>query len=471
MKLRLRTRFALATGLCVLVVASLVGVVGYLAARSSLLDRASRTAQTEARHLVSLIDQPRARADSQGNVVDITDPSLTHGLAAPGSVIEVRRPGGALIQAGAPTREAPPRLPRGLNARCLAAGKATARADTPPLALGCQRIGPAGRSTGTVVVGVPLGDILASLATLRLALLLGVLGGAGLAAGLALLLARRALAPIRQIAATAKAIRSGGLGERVGYQGHDELGALAAELDACFDELEQVLNRQRRFGADASHELRTPLAAIRANAELLRRRGSEDRELRERAVASLEQASARAARLIEDLLYLATIEREPATAHLPTRLDEVVLGVVREAAPLRQDVEIEVSDLREATVGGDAQRLQQLLLNVLDNALRVSPAGGKVFVSLDIDADQARVTVSDQGPGIEAAELGRIFDRLYSREREPGARSGSGLGLSIARAIARSHGGELSAESEPGRGATFTLSLPVQASLREAVRV
>jgi signal transduction histidine kinase len=475
--LSLRARFALLAGLLVLAVASLAALGGYLAMRASLLDRAARTAGGQARQLAALVDVPppagaeqptgatndqATQAGNQGNRVDITDPTLTHELAIVGTLIEVDRPNGALIQASTPARSRPIRLPSFFVSRCLGTGHAATRLATPPLTLACERVGSSAAPTGMITVGVPLGDVLAALLTLRTALMVGILGGALVSGALALLVARRALRPVRRIAETAETIRSGDLGQRIGYRGRDELGRLAAVLDACFAELEHVLERQRRFGADASHELRTPLAAIRANVELLRGWAATDPAARQAAIASLDQASNRAARLVEELLYLARIERQPPSARASVRLDDLVLGVVREATQLRPEVSIEVAQLDEATVDGDALRLQQLLLNVLDNALRVSPPNGTVTLQLTAEGQQATITVTDQGPGIEPDQLTRIFDRLYSRRRRGGEHAGSGLGLAIARAIAQDHGAELSARNNPDRGATFTLTLALR---------
>ena len=469
--LSLRARFALVAGLLVLLVASLAALGGYLAMRASLLDRAARTAAGQAHQLAGLVDvasvtkrrtkTPRPAGGDQGNRVDISDPTLSHELAIPGTLIEVDRPNGTVIQASPLTRTRAVHPPRLLLARCLSAVHAAARLNTPPLSLACERVGPQSAPLGTITVGVPLADVLAPLSTLRIALLAGVLGGSLLSGALALLVARQALRPVRAIADTAETIRAGHLGQRIGYRGRDELGRLAAVLDACFAELEQALARQRRFGADASHELRTPLAAIRANVELLRGWASTDPEARQAAIAALEQASARAARLVADLLYLARIEQEPPASRAPVRLDDLVLGVVREARALRPDVDIEVARLDEAEIRGDALRLQQLLLNVLDNALRVSPPGGAVAVTLTAQGTAASVAISDQGPGVGPDELGRIFDRLYSRARREGEPGGSGLGLAIARAIAEDHGGGLRAENNPRGGATFTLTVPL----------
>jgi two-component system, OmpR family, sensor histidine kinase MprB len=465
----MRTRFALLAGTLVLAVAALVAVTGYLTMRSSLLSRASRTAQGEARRLAASVDAPSGGgAEGQANRVDITDRALTRELGVPGAVVEIRRPDGSLVQASRVPGYRPPVLAPDMLSRCLHSGEAHARLAKPSLSVACGRAGPAGNPVGTVAVGVPLSDVFGTLGTLRAALLLGVVGGAILAAAFALVTARRAIRPIRRIATTAETIRAGDLSKRIDYRGRDELGRLASVLDACFAELEQAIERQRRFGADASHELRTPLASIRANVELLGRWAESDPAARQRALHSLEQASARAVRLIEDLLYLATVERNPPSAKALVRLDEVVLGVIREAGQLREDVAVEVTRLEEATVIGDEQRLQQLLLNVLDNALRVSPTGAAVSIQLVRDGGTATVVVSDRGPGIEPEELARIFDRLYTRSASAGAAAGSGLGLSIAREIARAHGGELSARNSAGAGASFKLTLPAATQARSA---
>jgi two-component system, OmpR family, sensor kinase len=462
MTVPLRARFALLAAVLVLLVASLVGLSGYLTLRASLLSRAARTARTEASRLVGLVG---AGESGQGQIVDITDSSLTHQLPTPGLRVEVDRPGGLVIQSTPPagSHRAVP-IPAGVRTRCVAGGRAEARVSVPPLAVACARVGSGRAPLATIAVGVPLQDSLASLAALRRASLLGVLGGGLLAAVLALVLARRALAPLKRIARTADTIRSGDLGRRIGYGSQDEVGQLADVLDACFAELEDAIERQRSFAADASHELKTPLAAVRANVELLRGWASVDTAARETALESLDQAARRASRLVADLLELVRLDREPARQLTPTRLDEVVLQAVREAAPLRREVAIRVEQLDDVTVTGDPIGLQQLLLNVLDNALKASSPGGELTVALAATVDRARVTVSDAGPGIEPGELERIFDRFYTRRTGEGSGVGAGLGLAIARSIAREHGGGLTARNNAGAGAAFVLSLPVRSA-------
>lgn len=462
MRLPLRARFALLAAGLVLLVASLVGVVGYLTLRHSLLARAAGTARTEAVRLVGLIG---TSTDQQGDSLDITDRSLTGQLSTPGLRVEVDRPSGAIIQTtGASRYQRVVLLSPLLRTRCLAAGSAQARTPNPPQEVACERVGPRQAPLGSVAVAVPLKDALSSLDTLRRSLLLGVLGGSLLAALLSLAVARRALRPIKRIAATAETIRAGDLGRRIRYEGRDELGKLAAVLDACFDELEDAIERQRRFGADASHELKTPLAAIRANVELLQGWGAVDPAAREAALASVDQASRRASHLVADLLQLAKLDREPSRIRTSVRLDEVVLQAVREASALRSDVAIRVLRLEEAAVDADPHGLGQLLLNLLDNALTASPAGSEVQIALHSDHARAIVTVTDSGPGIASSELARIFDRFYSKKIGTEPHPNAGLGLAIARAIADEHNGELTVGNEPNGGATFQLTLPLATS-------
>jgi signal transduction histidine kinase len=462
MRLPLRLRFALLAALLVLLVASTVGLVGYLTFRSSVIDRATQTARTEATRLVGQVEGGGTR---DGQLVDITDSALTRQLSSPGVRVEADRPGGALVQSSQAMHLTP-----AFKTRCLTSGQAVARLSKPDLAVACARVGSAQSPLATISVGVPLKDSLASLGTLRTTLLLGVLGGCALAALLALLLARRALRPLKRIATTAETIRAGDLTRRIGYEGHDEVGQLAGVLDACFTELERSIERQRRFAADASHELKTPVAAIRANVEMLRGWAASDPGAREAALESLDHASHRASRLVADLLALERIDREPERDRTQVRLDNVVLGAVREAGPLRRDVPIRISRLDDAVLdAGDPLGMQQVVLNLLANALDASPPGCEVVVSLEATDEAAQLTVSDAGPGIDPEHLERIFDRFYTTKGGHGTPHGAGLGLAIARAIAREHEGDLAAQNNPTRGASFVLRLPLLAG-RNVVR-
>jgi signal transduction histidine kinase len=463
----------LLAALLALLVSASVGLVGYLALRQSLFSQAQRQAGDQAAQLRSLVDttsQGRQRPESgqQGNRVSIGDPSLTHDFARAGLMVSIYRLGGQLIQAtdGA----AGIALPSSTRAACLEAGQAGARLGQPQLELSCVRVGPASSPVGLIVVGASLHDAFESLNKLATALLIAIAVGSVMSVVLAFVAAQRALRPAREIAATATAISSGDLSRRIRYQGpRDELGGLADLLDAGFAELERGASRQHQFVVDASHQLKTPIAAMRANVELLRDWAGVSPSARGVALSSLDAATRAAARVVGDLLYLAGLERKPANVTSRVRFDQVVLGAMREGQPLRPEVAIRVERLDETEVRGDELRLQQLIVNLLDNALRVSPGDGEVVLALEGLPSTARLTVGDRGPGIPPDQLELIFERFHRADHAGSeTRGGGGLGLAIARSIAHEHNGELHAQNRAGGGARFLLELPLTQVLTES---
>lgn len=468
MTVSLRARFALACGLLVVVVAATVAAGGYLALRASLVREARRSADAMAAQLAGVVDtggRERAvegRGAQQGNYVDLRDPSLVGQFVRPGLWVVVVGPDARVVRSsfGAPGRLLSARL----ITECRNGGSAHARARHPDAVVGCRRVWTRRDPTGFIVAAVPLAGADRTLRAARHALIAGVLAGALASVILAWLLARRALAPIGRIAAAAQSIRRGDLSRRIGYGGgRDELAQLAAELDASFAELEGALRRQERFVADASHELKTPLAAARANVQLLRRWASQEPQAREQALGALERSTSRMARIVADLLQLARGDASLDVAREPVRLDDVVLEASREVRALTADVELTIERVEQALVVGDRERLQQLLANLLDNALRVTPTGGHVQVALWRDGDHVNLSVTDGGPGIPADELPHVFERFYrGRAAPPG--EGSGLGLAIARMIARAHGGDIHVRTQAGVGSTFTVVLPAEQS-------
>jgi signal transduction histidine kinase len=456
MSLSLRARFALASGFLVTLVASAVAVAGYIALHGALEREARRAARGAAAQLAAVIDP--GGGERGGNFVDLRDPSLVGQFARPGAWVVVAGPSGKPVQSspGASRRLLRPALLEG----CRRDGAAEARRSGPASVVSCRRVGRAVRPVGFVVAAQPLAGAQRTLHAARAALIAGVLGGGLGSFGLAWLLAARALRPIRRIAATARSIRGGDLSRRIGYAGPpDELGDLASELDASFAELEAALHRQERFVEDASHELKTPLAAARANVQMLRRWAAEDPTARAEALAALERSTARMARLVADLLQLARGDARLHYEREPVRLDELAFEAAREARALAEGVGVETERMDPALVMGDRDRLAQMLTNLLDNAVRVTPESGSVRLAVADDGRRVRVSISDSGPGVAAAEQGRLFERFYRGEsEEPGA--GSGLGLAIARVIAQAHDGEIELESEAGEGATFSVVLP-----------
>jgi heavy metal sensor kinase len=281
-------------------------------------------------------------------------------------------------------------------------------------------------------------------------------------------LSSRTLKPIEAITEAADHIATANdLNTRLPWDGPmDELGRLVSVFNHMMDRLEQLFTAQQRFVADVSHELRTPLTAVRGNLDLIRRYGMDPPSLE-----AVESEVDRMSRMVSDLLLLARADSGGVTLDLMTLdLDTVVTEIYREAQVLAKDRDLKIVMARfePARIQGNPDRIKQLLLNLVSNAIKFTPDGGQVTLSLWQDEGEAVVQVSDTGVGIGPEDLEHIFDRFYqadsSRTRKD-INSGSGLGLSIAKWIAEAHGGTLAAESELGQGTTFTLRVPLMETL------
>lgn len=315
---------------------------------------------------------------------------------------------------------------------------------------------------GFVLAARSLAEIDRALARIRIWLVAGILAGLGLAIGLGWLLARNALMPIEEITSTARAIalsRSFERRLRVRQVG-DEIGRLASTLNDMLTSLDEAYAAQRRFVADASHELRTPLTSIRSNIDILKRAVDAPREDREEMLADAAAEIDRISRLVADLLLLARADAGNRFEKSRISLDDLLRDVIRQMASQAGEVTIEPGDIEPVAVEANVVWLKQLFLILIDNALKYTPSGGVVRLSLVRDDARAIVRVSDNGIGIAAEDLPHIFDRFYradkARARDEG---GAGLGLSIARWIAQQHDAVLEAESAQGSGTTFILSI------------
>jgi two-component system OmpR family sensor kinase len=281
------------------------------------------------------------------------------------------------------------------------------------------------------------------------------------------------LRPIDRITATAASIASGGGGSKslatrldVPDTG-DELARLAATFNHMLDRLEETFSMQRRFIADASHELRTPLTAIRGNIDVMLRQassGSIDGEDLNDAMDDLRRESARMSRLIEDLLTLARTDAPPNnnSRQSPVQLDSIVEDAIRTASSLTSGQHLLITRADPVTIVADRDRITELLLILLDNAIRHTPSDGEIRIAVQSTGSEARLSVQDTGEGIAAEHLPHLFERFYraglARDRASG---GTGLGLAIAQSIARLHGGEITVTSTLGTGTTFTVTLPI----------
>jgi two-component system, OmpR family, sensor kinase len=319
-------------------------------------------------------------------------------------------------------------------------------------------------STVWLLYARPVSDVDHTLARVRVILLLGVLGGTVLALLGGLATAARAMRPVKQLTAAVREIeRTGDPALRVPQpESEDEVAELAqtvdgmlGSLDAARTETHAALERQREFVADASHELRTPLTSLLANLELLAEELAGDQA--DTAHAALRSAR-RMRRLVGDLLLLARADARRSQPRGPTDLADVLLEAASELGPMAEDHELSI-DAQPAVVPGVRDDLHRLTLNLIENAARHTPPGTHIRASTAIDNGTAVLTVEDDGPGIPPELGGRVFER-FVRGAQSGTR-GSGLGLSIVRAVAESHGGTVTLEQPPaGSGARFVITIP-----------
>jgi len=321
-----------------------------------------------------------------------------------------------------------------------------------------------------LVAAVPLTDVqqtLGRLVMIEVFVTVAALAGLGV---LAWWLVKRGLRPLEDMATTAGAIAAGDLSRRVEpAEPKTEVGRLGLALNAMLEQIEQAFDERtrseeklRRFLADASHELRTPLTSIRGYAEVFRRGAKDEPEDLDTAMRRIEDESRRMGVMVDELLRLARLGegREPERA--PVDLAQLVADAVSDAGVEVPEREIKVETPEALIVTGDETQLRQVVANLVGNALRHTPAGTPVAVSVRTTDGWAELEVADEGPGMAPQDAARVFEPFYrsdrSRARETG---GAGLGLAIVAAIVEEHGGTVSVETAPGAGATFRVRLPL----------
>jgi two-component system, OmpR family, sensor kinase len=320
---------------------------------------------------------------------------------------------------------------------------------------------------GAVIAAKPTAPLAHSLRLAQIFLAGGVLAATLMLAVIVSIVAKTALRPIGRMARDAAGIQEAqDLSRRVAVpRTGDEVADLGETFNGMLGRLETVFEAQRRFIADASHELRTPLTAIRGNADLLRQHGErmQDDE-RAEVLDDMATEAERMSRLISDLLALARAQTGEQPQPAPVRFDEAVDGAVRAARGLARGHDIIYSPASSPfLVMGDPDRLKQLALILLDNAIKYTPPEGHIWVTVRQDRAAVELRVVDDGPGIPAERLPHLFDRFYrggtlARGRDDG---GAGLGLAIAREITQGYDGTIAVESTVGRGTAFTVQFPL----------
>jgi two-component system, OmpR family, sensor kinase len=343
--------------------------------------------------------------------------------------------------------------------RNVVPGGVPLRVLTVPLAIG-ERI------IGVLQVGSIVSVIEAMQTTLLTVLIIGTLIAISVAGLAGWFTTNRALSPLEDVTQTALQItRADDLSHRIPYHGspNDEVGQLILAFNQTLSRLESLFNTQRRFMADVGHELRTPLTVIKGNVGLMRRIGETDEE----SLAGIENEVDRLTRLVGDLLLLA--QAESGKLPLDTRLvelDTLLLEVLQQMRILAGErLKLKLGEIDQILVCGDKDRLKQVMVNLIGNAINYTPAGGEVMVGVGKSDNLARITISDTGPGISPEDLPHIFERFYraekSRTRSIHSSKGFGLGLSIAYWIVNNHGGKIDVNSTVGEGTTFCVWLPL----------
>ena len=320
---------------------------------------------------------------------------------------------------------------------------------------------------GSVVAAVSLEDVDNTIARLRFLFLL-----IGLLALLAIALASRkiidiSLRPLTRIEATAEAIAAGDLSARLpDAKPNTEVGHLVTSLNQMLSRIEESFaarteseSKLRRFVADASHELRTPLTSIRGFAELHRQGAVPEGEKTKELISRIEKESMRMGYLVEDLLMLARMDQSRELVVADVDLSALLQEAVTSAQAAGPEHTITTNIASGITTKGDADKIYQVVTNLLANARAHTPAGSAITVTVAKDGADSLVTIADNGPGLSAEDQARIFERFYrvDSSRQRNSKDGSGLGLSIVDAVMRAHGGDVTVASELGKGAAFTL--------------
>ena len=432
-------------------------LVSYQILSNSLRAEVNNTLAERARHVADAV------AIVPNRPIEGLSQEATDEFRSPGVYVQIFNAEGALVarsfnlgiqQIHAPASD----LNRALNGESF---YDSAEISGSPVQLYFQPIQRDGQIAGAILVGESLVGVESTLSRLRLIYAVGAASVAlfGLLGGW--ILARLGLRPLVQVTQTARDIVSAeDLSHRVLYTGPaDEVGALATTFNEMLTRLQSLFEGQRRFLAEAAHELRTPLASMLGNVDLLATFG-DDSARRHETISALKRTGGHVSRLLDDLLLLAQAE---AGWHLASfevvALDDLLIDIYESAMLTAGNVNLTLKRFEPASVRGDPNRLRQVFMNLIDNAVKYSLPGGDVTISLFNKNCNVHVTVSDHGSGIPEELIPLIFEPFFrapTGKRIPGA----GLGLAIVSWIVREHGGDVNIQSESNKGTTVALTLP-----------
>lgn len=274
---------------------------------------------------------------------------------------------------------------------------------------------------------------------------------------------QKLMRPIYEITETAQQMTEKSMSARINVAGtKNELRDLAVVINDMLDRIELAYNRQKQFVSDASHELRTPIAVLQGYAGLLERWGKDNPDVRDEAITAISSETRSMKELVENLLFLARHDKKTLSLSFERfESDEMLLELIKETEIIASQHRILTGDIVQCELLADRLSVKQAVRVFVENAIKYTPPGGTVKVSSEIKGDSLFISIEDSGVGIKKADLARIFDRFFRADEARNSQTGGhGLGLSIARIIAVSHGGKIHARSTPGGGSTFTLELP-----------
>ncbi len=323
-----------------------------------------------------------------------------------------------------------------------------------------------GQLAGIVYLSQPLDDVAAVLSDLRNRMLISTVIALALSAIVALLLSRAISNPVRRLTLASRAVAQGHLDQQVPVRSKDEIGQLSQTFNEMTTRLQSAMQMQTDFVANVSHESRTPLTSIKGMLETLRDGAVDDPQIRDRFLETMEGETDRLIRLVNDLLLLSKADSNALNLHTEsTDLSKLVREIIDQLSPEIEtenlDFKLEISpDL--PSVPADPDRIRQVIVNLLDNAIKYSHDGGAITVTMMAGQDGSVVTrIRDEGIGIPADDLPRIGERFYRTDKARSrANGGTGLGLAIARTLVEAHGGKLTVESIEGNGTTVSFTLP-----------
>ena len=446
-----RTRLALVSAAAVAVAVAISAAGIYVLVKRQLLSGVDSALRIEARRVVSSPYLVTPGFQPNQFFIHVPRPEL----GGPGGYIQLVSQSGQVFRSG----EEPDALPVSSRTERVAAGTAHMFVSSATVRGTHVRVLTAPAVSGLAVQVVqPLTQTDHEVTTIRSWLILGTLGGVGVALLLGLAVTHTALAPVRRLTEAAEHVaETRDLRRRIAVGGRDELSRLASTFNVMMEALEQGAQTQRQLIADASHELRTPLTSLRTNTQVLRMRfppqNADDVRLLDDVVEQIDEMSA----LISNLVALARGDEQRIMTE-DIALDEVVAEAVERSSSHYPEVEFR-TDLEASMIVGDRLLLQRAIQNLLDNAGKWSPPGSTVDVSLHGN----ELAVRDHGPGIDQEDLPHIFDRFY-RATDARSRPGSGLGLAIVKQAVEAHAGDVIAERADGGGTRFRLRLPLSHS-------